>query len=67
MNIKISAFKKLSDVNNPYNRDVFKCLERIRSGASKDKIEELRLLVKKKLKILCHVIPLAVHFQTVLR
>ena len=37
MNIKISAFKKLSDVNNPYNRDVFKCLERIRSGSSKDK------------------------------
>ena len=50
MNIKISAFKKLSDVNNPYNRDVFKCLERIRSGASKDKIEELRSTGKKEIK-----------------
>lgn len=42
MDIKISAFKHWSEVNNPYNRDVFKCLERIRNGASKDKIEKYR-------------------------
>lgn len=50
MNIKISAFKKLSDVNNPYNRDVFKCLDRIKNGASKEKIEELRYSGNKEIK-----------------
>lgn len=38
MNIKISAFKHVSEANNPYTKDVFKCLERIRVGKSKDKI-----------------------------
>lgn len=50
MNIKISAFKRFSDVNNPYNRDVFKCFERIQNGASKDKIEELRKTGNKEIK-----------------
>lgn len=42
MNIEVSAFKKVTDSNNPYNRDIFKCLERIKLGASKDKIEAYR-------------------------
>lgn len=50
MNIRVSAFKKLSDVNNPYNRDIFKCLQRIKDGASKDKIELLRSTGEKSIK-----------------
>lgn len=50
MNIKISAFKKVTEPNNPYNRDIFKCLERIKSGASKKQIEEYREKGNDKLK-----------------
>jgi len=50
MNIKISAFKNYLDTNNPYNRDVFKCLERIKNGSSKDKIEALRSTGNKEIK-----------------
>lgn len=42
MDITISAFKKVSEPNNPYNRSVFKALERIRNGASKKLIDEYR-------------------------
>lgn len=42
MNIKISAFKHVTEPNNPYTKDIFKCLERIRTGKSKDKIEKYR-------------------------
>jgi len=42
MEIIISAFKKVTETNNPYNRSVFKSLERIRSGASKDAVLKYR-------------------------
>lgn len=50
MNIRISAFKHYLDTNNPYNRDVFKCLQRIKDGASKEKIKALRISGDKTIK-----------------
>lgn len=50
MNIKISAFKHVTEPNNPYTRDVFKCLERIKNGASKSKIEQFRKTGDDKIK-----------------
>jgi len=38
----VSAFKNVKDVNNPVNRDVMIFLNRIKNGAQKDKIEQLR-------------------------
>jgi hypothetical protein len=50
MNIKISAFKHVREPNNPYTKDVFKCLERIRAGNSKEKIEKYRQTGETKYK-----------------
>src|SRR5690606_4674664 len=50
MDIKISAFKKVTDVNNPYNRDVFKCLQRIKDGNSASSILALRQTGDKSIK-----------------
>jgi hypothetical protein len=49
--MKVTIYKSVKDVSSGYNRDVFYCLERIRNGASKKLIEELRSLSKEEYKI----------------
>lgn len=51
MDIIISAFKKVSEPNNPYNRSIFKAFERIRNGASKKVIEKYRETYDNNLKL----------------
>jgi len=46
MNRIVSLFKTITDVNNPYNKSVMYALERIRTGKSKDFVEQLRLMNK---------------------
>ena len=50
MSIRVSAFKRVTDSNNPYDRDIAKCLSRIKEGASKDKIEQYRSTGDKEIK-----------------
>lgn len=50
MDIKISAFKKVTDSNNPYNRDIFKSLNRIKEGASKEAVLKYRETKEEKYK-----------------
>jgi len=56
----ISIFKKITDVNNPFNKDVSYALKRIQEGKSKDFVEQLRLMNpedysknKSKLPVVC--------------
>jgi len=56
----ISIFKKITDVNNPFNKDVSYALKRIQEGKSKDFVEQLRLMSpedysknKSKLPVVC--------------
>jgi len=56
----VSIFKKITDVNNPFNKSVEYCLNRIREGKSKDFVEQLRLMNeedysknKSKLPVVC--------------
>jgi hypothetical protein len=56
----ISIFKKITDVNNPFNKDVSDALKRIQEGKSKDFVEQLRLMGpedysknKSKLPVVC--------------
>ena len=46
MNRIVSLFKTITDVNNPYNKSVMYALDRIKSGKSKDLVEQLRLMSK---------------------
>jgi len=50
MDIKISAFKHVKEPNNPYTKDVLKCLERIRIGKSKELINKYRETGEQKYK-----------------
>jgi hypothetical protein len=43
----VSIFKKVTETTNPFNRDVFFCLDRIKSGKSKDLVEVIRSLPTK--------------------
>jgi hypothetical protein len=38
----VSIFKKVTETTNPFNRDVLFCLDRIKSGKSKDLVEVIR-------------------------
>jgi len=38
----VSIFKKVTEPNNPFQKNVLYCLERIRSGKSKDIVDQLR-------------------------
>ncbi len=40
----VSIFKSVKDPNTPFNKDVLIALERIKSGNSKDKIDQLRVM-----------------------
>lgn len=40
----VSIYKKVSDVANAFNKDVFYCLNRIKTGASKQTVQKLRSL-----------------------
>jgi hypothetical protein len=40
--MNISIFKQVWDTNNPYHRSVDFCLNRIKNGAVKDKVDQLR-------------------------
>lgn len=40
--MKVSIFKNIKDVSNPFDRDVTYALERIRNGKSKDLVERIR-------------------------
>lgn len=42
MKILVSGFKSVTDSSNPYNRDVFKYLDRIQKGNSKETVEAIR-------------------------
>ena len=50
MKILVSGFKAVTDSSNPFNRDVFKYLSRIKNGASKQVIEKLRLETDKSIR-----------------
>lgn len=54
---KVSIFKKLKDVNNPWHRDISVSLDRIRKGNSKDLIEQIRQLPKDKANVLKAELP----------
>lgn len=56
----VSIFKKITDVNNPFNKGVEYALKRIQEGKSKDFVEQLRLMNpedyaknKSKLPVVC--------------
>lgn len=56
----VSIFKKITDVNNPFNKNVDYALNRIRDGKSKDFVEQLRVMSpedysknKSKLPVVC--------------
>lgn len=38
----VSVFKSVTDVSNPFQRDVLFCLKRIQTGASREKVERYR-------------------------
>lgn len=50
MKILISAFKKVTEPNNPYHRIVSVALDRIRNGASKEQIKAYRETYDPKIK-----------------
>jgi hypothetical protein len=43
----VSIFKKVTETTNPFNRDVLFCLDRIKSGKSKELVETIRSLPTK--------------------
>ena len=46
----VSIFKSVKDTKNPYNRDVFICLDRIKKGKSKEKVLEYRNTLNPSIK-----------------
>jgi hypothetical protein len=48
--MKVSIFKNKKDVNNPFDRDIQVCLDRIKNGKSKDAVELYRNTFDSKIK-----------------
>lgn len=48
LKMNVTIYKKATDVSNGFTKDVLFCLERIKQGKSKDKIEWLRSLSSKE-------------------
>lgn len=46
--LKVTAYKRVTDSTNGYDRDVYEQLERIKSGKSKDLVNQIRTLAKEK-------------------
>ena len=46
--MKVSIFKNIKETTNPFNRDVYFALNRIKNGNSKKLVSEIRLMESKE-------------------